>query len=461
MDKNLSALWKIALGEIETEISRANFLTLLKNTALISLENNTATIASPSTMHVDLLQKRYATMIKKSLDKQTKNNIALVFVVKTIPDSSKKQEQTGPLFDQPMEENREYVKTVVYKPLSRVRTEFTFETMAVSSSNQLAYVSAQTVAKNPGHSYNPLFIYGPVGVGKTHLMQAVANEVNKKSPDKKIIYITSEEFTNEVVEAIRGNDTGRMKKRFRTVDLLIIDDVQFIAGKDKVQEELFHTFNILIDNAAQIVLSSDKPPQEIKKLEKRLSSRFSAGLTVDIESPDFELRTAILLIKAKKHGIDLPIDIAKMIAEKTQDVRSLEGTFLRIITEAKTKGQVIDNDLVLHVLNGRKQTSINHFHPDDYIQGVCSFYDIKSTQIKGPKRDARLVKARQIAMHLLKKELGLTFVEIGNILGGRDHTTIMYGVGKIEKLIVDTSSQLSAEILGITNFLSQRKGDYS
>mgnify|MGYP001606026429 FL=1 len=279
-------------------------------------------------------------------------------------------------------------------------------------------------------------------------MQAIANEVYQKTPNKKIVYTTSEEFTNEVVEAIRSNDTARMKKRFRNIDLLIIDDVQFFAGKEKVQEELFHAFNILIDKGAQIVLSSDKPPSEIKKIEKRLSSRFSGGLTVDIEPPDFELRAAILLIKAKKHGVDLPIDVAKIIAQKSQDIRQLEGFLLRVITEAKTKGDEITTLVADGVLSNREQEK-RLFHPDEIINNVCGFYNIKPTQIKSPKRSAYLVRARQIAMYLLKKELGLSLVEIGNILGGRDHTTVMHGLGKIEGFLI--SGSLSGEIKSITS----------
>lgn len=453
---NTSQLWKIVLGEIQTEVSEANFMTLFKKTSLVSLDENTATIAAPSTMINDMIHKRFLPIIKKSLDKHTQKDISIVFTAKTIEAIKEKDDKNGPLFNIPEEPLEKRSQPVLAKTLSRVRSEFTFETLAVSSSNQLAFVSGQTVAKNPGKSYNPLFIYGPVGVGKTHLMQAIANEVYRKNPDSRIIYITSEEFTNEVVEAIRTNDTARMKRKFRTVDLLIIDDVQFIAGKDRVQEELFHTFNILIDNAAQIVLSSDRPPQEIKKLEKRLSSRFAAGLMVDVEEPDFELRSAVVLIKAKKYGVDISIDVAKIIAEKTEDIRSLEGVLLRVITEAKTVGEEITPEFAQEVFGRRKKTEQQRLHPDDVIKTICAFYDIKPTQIKGPKRDARLVHARQIAMYILKTELKLTHVEIGNMLGGRDHTTIMYGVEKIEALVSNKGNE-TAEILGITKTLFEDK----
>jgi chromosomal replication initiator protein len=446
MNEENNALWKKILGEIETEVSRANFLTLFKATALLSLENGIASIAAPSTMIIDLLQKRFYSIIKRVVDKHTKSNIKIVFIPKMINKGSAKNISIEPLFA--LVEKKQ-TQTIGHLP--RVRPDYTFQTLAVSSSNQLAYVSAQTVAKKIGTAYNPLFIYGPVGVGKTHLMQAIANDVYKNDPDKKIIYTTSEEFTNEVVEAIRNNDTARMKRKFRNVGLLIVDDVQFFAGKDRAQEELFHTFNILIDAGAQIVLSSDRPPSEIKKLEKRLSSRFAGGLTVDIQAADFELRCAILLIKAKKYSLDLPMDVAKKIAEKAHDSRELEGLLLKTITVANSRDTAVTPEVVSIALNQSSPEEKNFFRPDEVVKSVCSFYNIKETLIKGPKRDSSLVKARQIAMYILKHDLSLSFVEIGNVLGGRDHTTIMHGVTKIEGLIAN--KLLAEEMLGIKSLL--------
>jgi chromosomal replication initiator protein len=435
-------LWSKILAEVELEVSRANFLTLFKRTQLLSVGQDTITIAAPSAMIIDLLQRRFYDIIKKAADKHTGKDTKIVFAPKTIIDTvADKERKNGPLFET---ENK---GGVAIGHLPRVRPDYTFENMAVSSSNQLAFVSASTVAKKPGDTYNPLFIYGPTGVGKTHLMQAIANDVYIKSPNKKILYTTSEEFTNEVVEAIRTNNTGNMKKKFRELDLLIIDDIQFVAGKEKIQEELFHTFNTLVDKAAQIVLSSDRPPAEIKQVEKRLLSRFSGGLTVDIQSPDFELRTAILLIKAKKYGISLDMEVAKMIAQKNQDARGLEGLLLRIITQAQSTNGEITEELVSSVLSLNKDEKLNTFHPDEIIKNVCYFYKVKSTQLKSSKRDAFLVRPRQVAMFLLKKELDLTFVEIGNLLGGRDHTTIMYGVEKVENML--EKSLIREDILGI------------
>lgn len=448
---DLTTIWKEILGHLEKDITRGNFVTLFKNTALLALQDDVATIAAPSAMIIDLIQKRYYQQVKTIVDTQLGRPTSLVFIPKTIAPPEDEKKKLAPLFAEQLPGPEKPTPFIGH--LARVRPDFTFQTMAVSSSNQLAFISATTVAKNPGKTYNPLFIYGPVGVGKTHLMQAIANEVYRNNPSVKVIYITSEEFTNDVVEAIRTNQTGQMKKKFRTANLLIIDDVQFIAGKDKVQEELFHTFNILIDQSAQIVLSSDRPPQDIKKLEARLSSRFAGGLTVDVEPPDFELKTAILLIKAKKFNVELPIDVAKTIAESVSDARSLEGTLLRIITQASTKNMEITNELAMAVIHGRRQEERSNIHPDDIIRRVCTYYNIKPTQLRGPKRDASLVKARQITMYLLKKNLGLTLVEIGNLLGGRDHTTVMHGVGKMEKL-VENKAKINDDIMGIAKMTS-------
>ena len=440
---NVQELWKAIIAEIETEVSKANFLTLFKKTSLLSFEEGVATISAPSTMIIDLLQKRFYEIIKKTVGKHTGIDAKIIFVPKAVATENSFSGKVGPLFE-------EYEKpNLPIGHLPKVRKDYTFQTFAVSSSNQLAYVSAQTVVKKIGEAYNPLFIYGPTGVGKTHLMHAIANKVYEETPNKKIIYMTSEDFTNEVVEAIRTNDTAKMKKKFRNVDLLIIDDVQFIVGKERVQEELFHTFNTLVDKGSQIVLSSDRPPTEIKNIEKRLSSRFSGGLSVDIEAPDFELRTAILLIKAKKFEFDLPIEVAKKIAEKILDTRNLEGNLLRIMTEYQTNGGDSIETVAGKTLDNGKEEE-NHNHPDELIKNLCAFYRIKPTQIKSPKRDASLVKARQVAMYILRKEFGLSFVEIGNILGGRDHTTIMYGVDKMENLLAE--KKFSEEMTRIINF---------
>jgi chromosomal replication initiator protein len=456
MDSDLSLLWNKILDDIKKEVSLGTFLALFRQTHLLELRTDTAVIAAPSLMVTDLLQKRHLSLVQEIVEKHCNMPLTIHFVVKALPLSEKVKSESSPLFvpeEKDLPQNLDVKREIVVNGhLPRVRADYTFENFAVSGSNQLAFVSANSVAANLGKMYNPFFIYGPVGVGKTHLMHAIANDVYQRSPEKKIIYITSEEFTNEVVEAIRSNDTARMKKRFRSAYLLLIDDIQFIEGKERVQEEIFHTFNILIDNGSQICLSSDRPPHEIKRLEKRLSSRFAGGLTVDIGAPDFELKTAILLIKSKKFGHELPIDVAKFVATQAEDTRTLEGLLLRIITQATTKGQEINLALAEECLGVAQEERKERLHVEDVIKGVCSFYNIKPTLLKGPKRDASLVRARQITMYLLKNELGLTYVEIGNILGGRDHTTVMHGVDKIEHLST-RGTPVSEDIVGISKML--------
>lgn len=444
-------LWDRALGEVEVEVSKAVFLTLFKQTSLLSLEGDVATVSAPSMMVIDLLKRRFYKVIKKALDKQTEIDTKIIFVSKS-PTLKIQVENVGPLFEQ------QESSKITIGHLPRVRADFTFENMAVSSTNQLAFVSCSSVAKKIGHFYNPLFIHGPSGVGKTHLMQAIANDVYTKNPNKKILYITSEEFTNEVVEAIRNNATSQMKKKFRNLDILLIDDVQFLTGKEKVQEELFHTFNILVDNMSQVVLSSDRHPQQLRGVEKRLVSRFSGGLTVDIESPDFELRTAILLIKAKKLGVELPIDGARAIAEDIKDARALEGALLRIVTQAEALGEELTVSLIKKAVENKTDRAKVVSGPDEIIKTVCSFYKISHSQIKNDKRDAFLVRPRQVAMYLLKKNLGLTYSQIGEFLGGRDHTTIMHGARKIEGLVL--KNEMGSDLLGISRLLENAPVDH-
>lgn len=440
----MDELWKLVLEEIQIEVSKPIFLTFFKGTSLVLFENNVATISAPTYITAEYIEKRYYSLIKKILDKKTGASISLVF-------TSQKRVQPAPkdlpggLFTRKESSQR-------LKP-ARIRQDYTFENLAVSESNQIAYTAAKTVASNLGVKYNPLFLYGNVGVGKTHLMHSVANKVLSVKEDAEVIYLTTEEFTNEVVEAIRDKSTAALRRKFRNTDLLLLDDIQFLSGKEKVQEELFHTFNSLIDKGKQVVFSSDRPPYEIKKIEARLASRFEGGLTVDIESPDFELRTAILLIKSRKYGIELTTDLAKIVAERIGDTRALEGFLLRLSSVLSSRGtNQITEQIILTTLGNPREEARTTIHPDNIISSICSYYNIKQTQLKGVKRDSFLVKPRHVCMYLLKEEAGLTFVEIGNLLGGRDHTTVMHAVEKIKGLTLK-SEKLNEEILFIKRLL--------
>lgn len=432
-------LWKQVLEEVEVEVSKPIYQTFFLQTSLESLDDLVAIISTSSHVTADYIEKRYYSLLKKIIDKKTGKNLSLVFTTNT---SQKKKQEVpqGPLFVKDLNTQRKS------RP-ARIRADYTFESLAVSETNQLAYTAALAVASNPGSRYNPLFIYGSVGVGKTHLMNAIANKAFNEDSDFKVLYLTTEEFTNEVVEAIKNKSTSDLRKKFRNVDLLILDDVQFLTGKEKVQEELFHTFNALVDKGKQIALSSDRPPHEIKKLEARLMSRFEGGLIVDIEPPNVELRTAILLIKGEKYGINLTHDAAMAIAEKVENTRALEGFLLKLTSTGATEQQEVGVGAVSGLL-GKTKSVPTVLHPDTIVDAVCAFYNIKNTQLKGVKRDAFLVRARHLCMFLLKTEAGLTYVEVGNLLGGRDHTTVMHAVEKIGEL-ASNSDKTKEEILFI------------
>ena len=439
----MDELWKQTLSEIQVEVSQPRFIAFFKATHLLTLENSVATIAAPNPMTADLLEKNYFSLIKNVLDKKTGDNVSLIFTIKRVEESVKKD--SGPLFSE---------TPVAAKRLPRIREDYTFDTFAVSDSNQLAYTAAYAVATDPGGKYNPLFLYGSVGVGKTHLMHAIANTVFEKNPDAKVSYLTTEEFTNEMVEAIQTKSTSKLRRKFRNTDLLLLDDIQFLSGKEKIQEELFHTFNTLIDNHGQVIFSSDRPPHEIKKIEARLASRFESGLTIDIEPPDFELRTAILLIKSRKHNLELTPDLAKRVAEKITEPRALEGFLLKLITFLSMEGAGEITERIIDKALGNAREERPSIHPDDVLRTVCDFYNVKPTQLRGARRDALFVKPRQICMYLLKEDLKITLVEIGNLLGGRDHTTIMHGVEKIREL-KELNPQLQQEVNAIKSMLQE------
>ncbi|MBU0974363.1 chromosomal replication initiator protein DnaA, partial [Patescibacteria group bacterium] len=316
-----------------------------------------------------------------------------------------------------------------------LRKDYTFETFAVSTTNEMAHAAATAVSNRPGTAYNPLFLYGGVGVGKTHLMHAIGNNIIKNDPNKKIIYCTGEEFTNEIVQSIQKKNTNLFKSKFRNADVLLIDDVQFIAGKNAVQEEFFHTFNALSKQQGQIVLTSDKPPHEMNLLEDRLRSRFEAGLMIDIQIPSFELRTAILLVKSKAAGLSIPIDIAKTIASRVESARKIEGVITSIRSEIELKGKFISEELInslldTEVVEKRPRISAS---PSEIIKTVANHYRLKQTALKGKRRVKSLVVARHIAMYLLKNELNLPLAEIGRWFSGRDHTSVLHAVRKVER----------------------------
>lgn len=447
-------LWKTAQESLKISVSSANYCTWFAPTFIhqikpVGKDRQIVEIACPSDFVRNMVENRYYALIKDALDKITEKKNDLVFIIKQAANGSAKK-NNGPLFakkTKPAGPPQKAIRTAGLRP------DFTFESFAVSSSNQMAHAAATAVAQNPGSAYNPLFLYGGVGVGKTHLAQATAFELLKAKPNAKVIYCMGEDFTNEIIDAIRTKTTKEFRQKFRTVHFLLIDDIQFIAGKSSVQEEFFHTFNALERKGGQIVLTSDRRPDEITGLEDRLRSRFEGGLMVDIQQPNFELRTAILLIKAQQYKINLPMDVAQLIAGNITSTRKLEGFLIRMSQEAKLKSESITPGFV-NALLGKVGDSANGeapkrlVKPKEILRAVAGHFNLKISEITGKCRAKPIVVPRQIAMYLLRIEQGLPLMEVGRLLGGRDHTTIMHGVEKITSLMPE-SEDIRVDIAGI------------
>lgn len=431
---NNDSLWQSVLNEIEVSVSKPTFATFFAKTKIVSLDKNVATVGCNSGVAVNIMETRYYSLIKSLIDKHTKAQNSILFKVTAV---NEKITSPGPLFsaiDTAVELNTGHL--VHNHP--QLRPDFVFDTFAVSSSNQMSYAAATAVAATPGTAYNPLFFYGGVGVGKTHLMQAIGNDVLSRKPATKIIYCAGEEFTNEIIDAIQTKTTKKFKDKYRTAHMLLIDDVQFLEGKLRVQEEFFHTFNSVQKNGGQIVLTSDRPPHEIDRLEERLLSRFEGGLIVDVPTPDFETRCAILRIKAKQKNIDLPIPIAQILAANTTSVRKLEGLLTRLLSETKFKKLPLSEELAQQVVgkpNGETQPTQKIVSPKQVTDAVLQRYGLTITQIKGERRSRNLARPRQILMYLLRIELRLSLDEVGVWVGGRDHTTVMHAVDKVSGLL--------------------------
>ena len=340
-------------------------------------------------------------------------------------------------------------------------SNFTFEKFVVGSSNQIAFAAAKAVAKQPGTLHNPLFIYGGVGLGKTHIMHAIGNEIIKNNKKAKIIYCTTEQFVNDFIDSIRNSKDNEQNRKFRekyrNVDVLMLDDIQFLAGKIGTQEALFHTFNDLYQFKKQIVISSDKHPRELTFLEERLQSRFSSGLTVDISLPDLETRIAILQKKAFYKNVNLPINVIYFIAEKfDKNIRELEGALQKVIFFCQLKGVQPDNiDIIKEALKDDIDVSSHILSLDSIVDATCSYFNIKKQEVIGKKKLKQIVQARQIAIYLINDLLGVPLATIGSYFGGRDHTTIIYARDKIEEL-AKTDNLVATQIKDIKNMIQKR-----
>lgn len=440
---DISSAWESVLGELEVSLSKANFTTWFKNTQLLMIDKEEAIVGVPNIFTKEWLENKYHKLILESLVKVAPEVKKITYQVGTTVSLPKKEKAEESISSEETEKELSSEPQTV----SGLSSRYLFSNFVVGDGSKLAYAAAQSVAKKPGSVYNPLFIYGGVGLGKTHLLQAIGNEVLKNSPKKRVEYVSSEKFTSDFIASLNNNFSRNFKDKYRGVDVLLIDDMQFLAGKEQTQVEFFHTFNTLHQAGKQIVIASDSHPKAIPTLEERLRSRFEWGLIVDIQPPDLETRMAILDQKAKAKGFHIPLEALDYIAKQiSSNIRELEGALNRIcayceFNDTKPTLQVVSSVLA-GLITRNKRSSLN---PKQIIEKVADFYDINPEDILGKKRDKEIVTPRQIAMYLIREELHLSYPKIARAINKKDHTTIMHGVEKIEKEI-DINEQLRQEI---------------
>lgn len=450
MNSDLKSIWKEVQEIIKVSVSQATYSTWFSQTHLLSVKDIGERIVVEvgcSTFYTkNTIETRYFGLIQDALIKTLGKSCDLIFVVKENPDKiAEAKNIVSPLFQN---NGSGDIREIAQK--ARLRPSFTFENFAVSSSNQMAHAAADAVSKSLGSAYNPLFLWGGVGVGKTHLMVSVGNYALGIDSNLKVLFCTGEDFTNDIVEGIRTKTTQNFRNKYRRLDLLMIDDIQFIAGKDAVQEEFFHTFNAVTSAGGQVILTSDRPPSEISKLEERLRSRFEAGLIVDISPPDFELRCAIIQIKASEKGIPLQMEHIQMISANTEGARKIEGILTKILTEVHVKNLPITGELIESVLGKGTETSLRAVRstPQEAIDAVSKYYQVGKRILLGESRSRPIARPRQILMYLLRTHLNISLEEVGRVVGGRDHTTVMHAVEKITQLAT-SDVQIREDILKI------------
>ncbi|WP_085993783.1 chromosomal replication initiator protein DnaA [Oceanobacillus senegalensis] len=436
--ENIEELWVATLEKIEEKISKPSFDTWLKNTKAESLEKNTLVISAPNEFARDWLENQYTDLISDIIGEITGTRLNTKFV---IPDITPELEDVKPV-PKPKNsaENNDFPKTML-------NSKYTFDTFVIGAGNRFAHAASLAVAEAPAKAYNPLFIYGGVGLGKTHLMHAIGHYVMDQNPNAKVVYITSEKFTNEFINAIMENKTTNFRNKYRTVDVLLIDDIQFIAGKESTQEEFFHTFNTLHEESKQIIISSDRPPKEIPTLEDRLRSRFEWGLITDITPPDLETRIAILNKKAKAEGLDIPNEVMLYIANQIDtNIRELEGALIRVVAYSSLVNQDIDASLAADALKDIIPSSKPKVITILGIQeAVGEKYNVKLEDFAAKKRTKSIAFPRQIAMYLSRELTDFSLPKIGDEFGGRDHTTVIHAHEKISKLL-EKDAALNREI---------------
>lgn len=430
-----SPLWQAVLGEIELSVSRGNYITWFKNTQLVQQSDELIVIGVPNIFIKQQLEKKFNSIFVETL---AKNGITPERIeYKIVAMDLKKTVEVEPILTQPEPminiQPRQTNNGISQSYRQGINERYNFDNFIVGAGNELAFAACQSIAANPGQKYNPLLLYGGVGIGKTHLIQAVGNAVKQNNPDAKVLYITTEQFVQEFVEALRYRKTNDFANHYRTADVLIVDDIQFIAGKEKIQEEFFHTFNALHQANKQIIISSDRLPKDIPTLEERLQSRFAWGMSIDMQNPDFETRCAIIQTKAQFNHVFLPNDVVEYLSTNIQtNVRELEGALNQLLAFCEMRALDPNLDIAISVL-GSSRTRPKHLSAKQIIERTAKHFQVPIEDILGPKRDKDIVMPRQIAMYMLRSELHLSFPKIARELGRKDHTTAIHSVDKIER----------------------------
>jgi chromosomal replication initiator protein len=444
---NADQAWQSVLGQLQIEMPRASFDTWVRDTKPVSYQDGTLTVGVRNAYARDWLENRLASTVNRLLIGIMNSTVDVSFIVKGYTNEVVADEapslQTDSYDQTQNQPARGYelpVRSVNMNP------RYIFDAFVVGSGNRLAHAACLAVTEKPARAYNPLFLYGGVGLGKTHLLHAIGNDCQQRG--LHVLYVSSEEFTNDLITAIRTHTTQAFREKYRSADVLLVDDIQFIAGKESTQEEFFHTFNTLHGQDKQIIVSSDRPPKALVTLEERLRSRFEWGLTADIQPPDLETRLAILRIKAERTGRNVPNEVLEMIAERVQsNIRELEGALNRILAFADLSGSMLTSNLVEVALADLlpQRTDVE---PGKIIELVAREWQTTVEALLGRDRTHKIAQPRQVAMYLLRKETDASFPQIGDALGGRDHSTVMYAINKITNEI-ETKTDLRRRVVSV------------
>jgi chromosomal replication initiator protein len=437
---NVEQAWQSVLGQLQLEMPRASFDTWVRDTRPVKYEKGLLTISVRNAYARDWLESRLASTVSRLLIGIMDSNVAVNFVVSQSIDDEISQSVES------VEQADEKESHVTFQRNSTLNPRYTFENFVVGSGNRLAHAACLAVAEKPARAYNPLFLYGGVGLGKTHLLHAIGNACHMRG--LRVLYVSSEEFTNDMINAIRTHTTQAFRDKYRSIDVLLVDDIQFIAGKESTQEEFFHTFNTLHGQDKQVIISSDRPPKSLVTLEERLRSRFEWGLTADIQPPDLETRLAILRHKAERTGRYIPDEILDTIARRVQsNIRELEGALNRILAFSDLSGSSLTSNLVDVALSDLLPRR-GDLEPQKVVDLVAHYFNLSAEKLLGRDRSRDVALPRQIAMYLLREEANVSLPQIGQVLGGRDHTTVMYAIEKISREIRgDSGSKIGRDVM--------------